>query len=380
MGVISDGGNMRAQEYVDPNPEYWEDYNNLQYVKHALIREYLNGWLPKLGLWAGRALYIDTHAGRGRHETGELGSPLIAIETFLNHRARDRILATSEIRFVFIERDKGSAELLEGEIETLKPFPPGTAVEVYPGDCADILGAALDQLEKSTQRIAPAFIFVDPYGFKVPGSLLKKLMKYERVELFVNVMWRHLYMGICNARKYAGWNDTLEWILDDPNWSQYISCDDFDICADQAISFLQRQLSAKWVTTVRMLGSNNATEYILAHFTNHDDGRDLMKEVRWKVCPSYSGVFAASKARSPDQLTLIGPEPDRSQLRHWVLGVLATHPTRWRELLDQARSTDWQAKHVNRAVRALRSEGLIDPSDFTGRFSEKSNPLLSLVP
>jgi hypothetical protein len=34
----------------DAHPEYWGDYTNLQHVKHELIREYLNGWFPKLGL------------------------------------------------------------------------------------------------------------------------------------------------------------------------------------------------------------------------------------------------------------------------------------------------------------------------------------------
>ena len=50
----------------DPNPAYWEQYGPFQHVKHELIRCYLNGWYPKLGTWARRVLYVDTHAGRGR--------------------------------------------------------------------------------------------------------------------------------------------------------------------------------------------------------------------------------------------------------------------------------------------------------------------------
>ena len=48
----------------DPNPSYWEQYGPFQHVKHELIRCYLNGWFPKLGTWARRVLYVDTHAGR----------------------------------------------------------------------------------------------------------------------------------------------------------------------------------------------------------------------------------------------------------------------------------------------------------------------------
>jgi hypothetical protein len=56
----------------DPNPAYWEQYGPFQRVKHELIRCYLNGWYPKLGTWARRVLYVDTHAGRGRYESATL--------------------------------------------------------------------------------------------------------------------------------------------------------------------------------------------------------------------------------------------------------------------------------------------------------------------
>ncbi len=54
---------------ADPKPEYWREYGQFQKVKHDLIKWYLSGWFPKLGTWAGRVLYVDTHAGRGRHSS-----------------------------------------------------------------------------------------------------------------------------------------------------------------------------------------------------------------------------------------------------------------------------------------------------------------------
>ena len=65
----------------DPNAQYWSEYSNLQRVKHDLIKKYLEGWFPKMTLGpsgAKRLLYIDTHAGRGKHLNGQLGSPLVA--------------------------------------------------------------------------------------------------------------------------------------------------------------------------------------------------------------------------------------------------------------------------------------------------------------
>jgi len=48
---------------------------------------------------------VDTHAGRGKHVSGEEGSPLVAMRTFLEHSWRDKILARCEVRFMFIELD-----------------------------------------------------------------------------------------------------------------------------------------------------------------------------------------------------------------------------------------------------------------------------------
>jgi three-Cys-motif partner protein len=76
----------------DRRPSYWDEYSNLQFTKHKLIREYLNGWFPKLGSWSGKILYVDTHAGRGKHRGGQEGSPLVAVRTFLEHSCRDKIL------------------------------------------------------------------------------------------------------------------------------------------------------------------------------------------------------------------------------------------------------------------------------------------------
>ena len=55
-------------------------------LKHELIREYLKGWFPKMTLGTTgcrRLLYIDTHAGRGKHRSGQLGSPLVALTLWL---------------------------------------------------------------------------------------------------------------------------------------------------------------------------------------------------------------------------------------------------------------------------------------------------------
>jgi three-Cys-motif partner protein len=154
---------------VDEHPEYWAEYTNLQHTKHELIRRYLGGWFPKLGTWAGRVVYLDTHAGRGRHLTGQLGSPLVALRTFLNHSYREQLLRKSEFWFLFIERDPENVEALKRELEATDPLPRRVVVKPIEGDAFAIVRDMVASLKQSGRQLAPAFAFIDPYGFKVPG-------------------------------------------------------------------------------------------------------------------------------------------------------------------------------------------------------------------
>ena len=87
------------------------------------------------------------------------------------------------------------------ELKAFEPLPPKVTVNTISGDCFQAIENLLESLEQSQGRLAPAFVFVDPFGFKVPGSLLRRLMEHKRVELFINVMWRELDMAIQQGDK-----------------------------------------------------------------------------------------------------------------------------------------------------------------------------------
>jgi three-Cys-motif partner protein len=363
----------------DASPKYWTEYTNLQRVKHALIRKYLGGWFPKLalGYFGGRVLYIDTHAGRGTHLSGELGSPLVALHTLLDHRLRDTLLRKSECRFVFIERDEENGAALKEELEGIK-VPDRVKVQAVTGESFRELEQLVQSLEDNQKQLAPAFIFVDPYGFKIPGSLLRRLFNAGRTELFINVIWRELDMAIAQARDgHETFIKILNDIFDGDRWRTQITSDDFDIRADQAANCFAEMVGAKWPTYIRMLGDNDATRYLLLHLSNHDDGRDLMKDCMWSVCPD--GGFYTRKSIDITQQVLIEPEPDLKPLRRWLVKQLQEGPKRWSELEDLLRPEIWRMPQLNDIIREGRKDGWIAASDYEGKFTRPANPLLSLV-
>jgi three-Cys-motif partner protein len=356
----------------DTNPRYWLEYSNLQKTKHDLIKYYLGGWFPKLGYWSGRIIYFDTHAGRGRHKGGELGSPLVAIKTLLEHTYRDELLRRCEVVFFFIERDHSNLETLNQEIKAFGPLPSRVRVKTVAADCFTALNSLLALLQEKKMRLAPALLFVDPYGFKVPGRILHELMRFPRVELLVNVIWRELDMAIRQGLK-PGMAETLNLVFDGDEWRNRIMSPNFDERADQAVNLLREKIGARWATYVRMLGVNGATRYLLLHLTNHDDGRDLMKDCVWRISPA--GGFYVRKSDDPTQQFLITPEPNLTPLREWVLKKLALGPARWQSLLSDLRGEIWRAPHLRIVLRELRNEGLLQSE---GKFTPSADPILRI--
>lgn len=386
------------------NREYWLEYSNLQHVKHGLIREYLNGWFPKMVLGPNgckRLLYIDTHAGRGRHLQGQLGSPLVALATLENHQARNRILGAAQVRFHFIERDEHNLSVLNEELAARNP-PANVVVAPESGDCFSLIERGIASVESARQPFPPSFIFVDPYGFKLPGKLLRKLMSYPKVELFVNVIWRELDMAIRIAQghkverptreqpnllgdiettavqpKASGesrqsFEATLNDVFDGDSW-RTITAPTADERAEQCAALFRTITAARWGTHIRML-DNGRVRYFLLHLTNHDAGRDLMKDCMWKACPT--GGFYASKADSPNQQLLIEPEPDLLPLCNWVRAKLASGPKHWAELTRMLREELWREPQLNEVLRGMHKQHEIQS---TGKFAAKQNPLLRLV-
>jgi three-Cys-motif partner protein len=388
---------------VDTNPEYWREYSNLQRVKHELIREYLKGWFPKMTLGGcRRLLYIDTHAGRGTHLSGQLGSPLIALHTLLGHQSRDRMLQNCEVRFFFFERDDENYTALGEELKS-QEIPKNVFVEPRVGDCFEIMGAEIAAIEKTDKRLAPSFVFVDPYGFKLPSNLLRKLLSYSKVELFVNVIWRELDMAIQIAcgkdvaeqtesprglfenphdldqtkaerkeKRAKSFQATLNRLFDSESW-RTINADHADGRAEQCAKLFREMTGAKWGTHLRML-DDGRIRYFLLHLTNHDAGRDLMKDAMWMACPD--GGFAASKSDNPQQQLLIQREPDFKPLRDWITARLAAKPAHWEQLATLLRDELWREPQLNDALRAMRKEGLIAAR---GTFGRTQNPRISLA-
>jgi len=282
-------------------------------AKHAILRRYLQAWIPILTSAHGRVVYIDGFAGPGVYKGGEDGSPIIALKSALEHAARIR----GEIAFLFIELDAQRKASLEQSVAALS-LPPKFRVEIQEGSCAETIGELLDGLERASDRLAPTFAFLDPFGFShTPFSLIRRLMSHPRCEVLITFMYEEINRFLAQEQMpdhfdslfgCAAWASARE--LSRPvERKRYLT----ELYARQ----LQTAAGIRFVRSFEMLNRANRADYHLFFGTKSIEGLKKMKEAMWKV--DDSGTFRFSDATDPGQSVLFDAGPDPATLERLLV-------------------------------------------------------------
>ncbi|GAH32657.1 unnamed protein product [marine sediment metagenome] len=191
--------------------------------------------------------------------------------------------------------------------------------------------------------------------------------------MFVNLMWRELDMQV-QQKDIPGIAANLDKLFSGSEWKNRIIAQNQMDRAFQAASLLREKNEAKWCTPFFMLRGSKAIRYVLLHFTNHDKGRNLMKDTMWSVSP-LDGNFARKSDNLSQGLLSIVKEPDLRSVENWVIQALKTSPKNWQQLSKYFLAENWRDKHLNDTIKKLIKDERIE---VHGKQVKKANPLLSL--
>jgi three-Cys-motif partner protein len=111
-------------------------------AKHQILRKYLDAWLPILGTYNKKVVYIDGFSGPGQYQGGEPGSPIIALEAASTHQAK----LARELVFIFIEERLDRVDHLKSRIATLR-LSSQFKIHVEQGTFAEKLTDLLNDLD-----------------------------------------------------------------------------------------------------------------------------------------------------------------------------------------------------------------------------------------
>ena len=158
--------------------------------KHLVLRLYLQAWLPIIGKWNERILFIDGFAGPGEYEGGEEGSPLVAMRSLVEHASSNAINA--QVVFFFIEKDRSRAKHLRKQVGGwCSRLPERAEAHVIEGEFDRSMTEILNEFDEQRGAMAPAaFVMIDPFGVKgTPMEVIRRILGNPKCEVYVTFMW-----------------------------------------------------------------------------------------------------------------------------------------------------------------------------------------------
>jgi three-Cys-motif partner protein len=321
-------------------------------AKHEILRRYLGAWFPILAKYNGRIVYLNGFCGPGRYKGGEDGSPIIALREALSHSMR---LQNNKVTFLFIDERADRIEHLRAELSSWT-IPSNFQILPLTGLFENELRKLLDELEIRSQRLAPTFGFIDPFGYKgLPFELVGRLLNNPKTEVFITIM-----IDFINRFLEHPDLQTKQHIID--LFGTPLVLDIAQQPGDRVTALrmlYQEQLKkyAKYVRYFEMRDDRNKTIYYLFFATNHRLGHVKMKEAFWRV--DTSSGFSFSDRTNPDQLILFELDPSDDVAKDLLVrfGRRTVVVREVREYVED--ETPYKASHMRGALSFLEEKGQI---------------------
>lgn len=328
-------------------------------AKHAILRSYLGAWFPILATAHKRILYIDGFAGPGEYEGGEDGSPIIALEV-----ARDHVLGSKlqrpgmDLVFIFIERDEARCNNLKQKLAKLQ-LPSNFKIRTKCDSFEHAFGGVLTEIEEQSKRLAPSFVFIDPFGpTGFPMHLIERIAKQPRSEVLITFNYQALNQWFLqDALKHKH----IDALYGDDAWRPALGIAD----SDKREAFLRETYrnvleSLGWkVCSFQMINKHNQTQYYLFFATSHSLGMLEMKRAMWGAAPT--GDFQYSDLTNPQQACLFDQLYDEEYAQDLAEGLYEKYSKE--AISKHALLYDYVAwhpicikRHLTRALRILEYE------------------------
>jgi len=254
-------------------------------AKHALLREYINAWFPKLDFTYDQTVVIDAFASAGRYAGNQPGSPLVLLHAYAGRSDHHRFKAPPH--FIFIESELRFARHLRAEADALGDLR-GVRVDVLHGPYEALFPRVVEYLKARYRRPLPVFALVDPRGYnETPFALLKDYRQLlgEKAEamvyLPVNFMARFVMTDLTqNAlERCFGSAAAVERVRANPDYADLGSGERI---AAEYQSLMRREFRFVTQFTIDPIHHN---EYHLFFGTGELEGVRVMKKAYWDVDP-----------------------------------------------------------------------------------------------
>lgn len=328
-------------------------------AKHDLLVKYLQAWFPIMGRTVRKAIVLDAFAGPGRYDHGEDGSPILVLNTLLNHADFDN-WSSCEFVLLFNELDPERFDSLGEVLAELQkgtdPWPTNVRLLDPQNQSFEDLGQSMIASLQGN-RMAPTFAFVDPFGYKgLPLALVAELVSYPMCELFI-------YFDFNSVNRFATAG------IVDAHFDQFFGTSDYrnapstgrarhDFLHDLYERQLRTAANFAHIRSFAMVNDSGHVGNYMFFCTRNLQAFDRMKSAMWKIDPTGEYRFAD---RLAGQEILFDDESATGPLRDYLLRHYAGQTVPIQQLIDHViAETPFHSAQVKRATLApMQREGLI---------------------
>lgn len=335
---------------------HFKNYREHTAVKHAILRDYLNVFIPILGSWQKRIIYIDGFCGPGSYNyKGQLidGSPIIAL------KIAQEFLDKVELVCIFIDIEEEFCRELQQRIDDLDLKG---SYKIISGEFKEVITDLLDKV----QRMAPAFCFIDPFGYSgLPLQVIKRFLDRPTTEVFINFM----YEPISRFLSVKSQHEHMDALFGTRKWKAVLKQ---GLRYEERESFLrdlyheQLKTCATYVWPFQLKDPDrDRTMYYLFHCTNHPKGLKVMKEIMYRK--GTKGTYSY-QGRESSQIALFSTEPDIKELEDALLAEFSGKTISFDEIIDCTLEWPFIEKHFREVLNGLKEKRIIKkiPVDTKG--------------
>ncbi len=356
-------------------------------VKHRLLVEYLNRWLPILaqGKRSGqKVVFVDGFAGPGRYAGGEPGSPIVALETALDHIRMPALLEMPNfsMSFVFIDGELAARDDLAAEIATLRArraIPRQIEiVDPVHGEFGEHMTAALDLIEDQGKQVAPTLVFIDPFGpLGFPMKTIRRIMLNDRSEVFLRFNYTRLAN---NFMQRSDMRTRVDEIFGSDAWRHAAALPADrreDAVMEVYLDHLREHGRAEFTQPFRTSDRRGRVAYMIFG-TNNCRGLEEMKRAMWKIDPTGMFRWKAKPVAAIGQgnfFAEIGNDQCEAEVADALQQQFGTKPVGMKDVEDYVRcQRDWLIRHLRPALTKLEDAGaIVKVEGGSGRLRRKGS-------
>ncbi len=216
---------------------------------------------------------------------GEEGSPLIIIKTIAENR--EKMGRPKEACCIFIEKNDSNFQNLKVEIDkeiknSSQRYDDWLEVEFHCDEFANVASRIIDEY---SEKLAPSFFFIDPFGFGVPFEVIKNILSIRKAEVCITFMVR----DVSRFFESSTHRISIEELYGMDNVQAILQTRYPNLPREQALLRLYRDqlhesADVKYTLPFRVNADDKLqTIYYLVHGTNSPKGCELMKEIMYKT-------------------------------------------------------------------------------------------------